>query len=555
MPATASAPASSGSAPSPLRTATEEYLALVETIALGGGPKGIERQHRHGRLTARERIDLLLDPGSPRFECGTLAAWKMYAEAGGAPSAGVVTTVGVVGGRLCMVIANDATVKAGAFFPMTCKKIIRAQEIAHRARLSLIYLVDSAGVYLPMQEDVFPDTDDFGRIFRNNAVISAAGIVQIAAIMGNCVAGGGYLPVLCDKLLMTDGSGLYLAGPALVKAAIGQNVTSEELGGAAMHAEISGTIDYREADDPSCIRRLRELMFQAMSMPPVPSAPYESAEPTRPGGDVYEIFRSEPGRQYDMVELLECVVDGGTFHEYRAEHGRSIVCADARIGGWPCGIVANQKKLTQKKMPGGKAGPSSAMNMPGVIYDDSADKAARFIMTCNQNRVPILFVHDTTGFMVGRDSEQGGIIRAGAKMVNAMSNSIVPKIALIVGGSYGAGNYAMCGRAFDPFLTLAWPGAKCSVMGAAQAASTLLQIDLAARERKGEKVDETVRAELLAAITASYSEQQDIRYGAARGWLDRIIEPQRTREELITALRMAAQVPVTGEFRTGVIQT
>lgn len=540
---------------SPLRRATEEYLELASRIHEGGGPKGIERQHRHGRLTARERVGLLVDAGSETFELGLLAAWNMYREHGGAPAAGVITTVGQVGGRLCMIIANDATVKAGAFFPMTCKKIIRAQEIARRARLSLLYLVDSAGVYLPLQEDVFPDTDDFGRIFRNNAVISADGTVQLAAIMGNCVAGGGYLPVLCDKLLMTEGSGLYLAGPALVKAAIGQEVSSEELGGARMHAEISGTIDYREPDDKACIARLRELMFAAMSMPTVPQPPFEASAPSRREESVFEVFRSEAGQQYDMVELLECLVDRETLHEYRAEYGRSIVCADARIGGWPCGIVANQKRLTPKKMPGGRAGPSTATNMPGVIYDDSADKAARFILTCNQNKVPIVFVHDTTGFMVGRDSEQGGIIRAGAKMVNAMSNCIVPKVALIVGGSYGAGNYAMCGRAFDPFLTLAWPGARCSVMGAAQAAGTLLQIDLAARERRGEQIDEEGRKELLAAITASYNEQQDIRYGAARGWVDRIIEPQRTREELIMALRMAAQCPIEGPLRVGVIQT
>jgi len=552
-----SQPTGASAAPSAtgLRAATEEFLALSERIREGGGVKGIERQHRHGRLTARERINLLLDPGSPQFECGLFTAWNMYREHGGAPAAGVVTTIGLVGGRQCMVIANDATVKAGAFFPMTCKKIIRAQEIAQRSRLPLLYLVDSAGVYLPLQEDVFPDTDDFGRIFRNNAVISASGLVQIAAIMGNCVAGGGYLPVLCDKLLMTEGSGLYLAGPALVKAAIGQEVTSEELGGAQMHAEISGTIDYREKDDPACLHRLRALMFQAMSAPPAPEPPYEPADSERPPSSVFEIFRSEPGQQYDMVDLLRAIVDGDTLHEYRSEHGRSIVCADARIGGWPCGIVANQKKLTQRKMPGGKAGPSAATNMPGVIYDDSAEKAARFILACNQNRVPIIFVHDTTGFMVGRDSEQGGIIRAGAKMVNAMSNSIVPKIALIVGGSYGAGNYAMCGRAFDPLLTLAWPGSKCSVMGAAQAASTLLQIDLAARERKGEQVDETMRKELLEAITRSYSEQQDVRYGAARGWLDRIIEPASTREELILALQSAAGFPIVGELRTGVFQT
>ena len=557
MTATASSKASStSSAPTALQAATAEYIEQARVIRAGGGPKGAERQHRHGRLTARERIDLLVDSNTPLFECGLFAAWNMYTEHGGAPSAGVVTTIGTVGGKTCMIIANDATVKAGAFFPMTCKKIIRAQTIAERARLPLIYLVDSAGVYLPLQEDVFPDTDDFGRIFRNNAVLSAKGITQIAAIMGNCVAGGGYLPVLCDTLLMTEGSGLYLAGPALVKAAIGQDVGNEELGGASMHAEISGTIDFKEKDDPSCIKRLRSIMHANMSVLPVGDPPFESVKPKRKADEVYRIFKSEMTQQYDMVELLECIVDDESFDEYKADYGKSLVCAYARIGGRPCGIVANQRKLTQKKMPGGKAGPSTAVNMPAVIYDDSADKAARFIMDCNQKRIPIIFVHDTTGFMVGRDSEQAGIIRSGAKMVNAMSNCIVPKIALIVGGSYGAGNYAMCGRAFDPLLSLAWPGAKCSVMGAGQAASVLLQIDLAARERRGEKIDENMRKELLAAITESYTEQQDIRYGAARLWVDRIIEPEKTREELIRSLEIASTCPIppAGEFKTGVLQ-
>ena len=538
-----------------LQGAIAQFLADAARIEQGGGPSGIERQHRHGRLTARERIERLVDPGTAFTELGLFAAWSMYREYGGAPAAGVVTGVGTVQGRQCMVIANDATVKAGAFFPMTCKKIIRAQVIAERARLPLLYLVDSAGVFLPLQEDVFPDTDDFGRIFRNNAVFSAMGIPQYAAIMGNCVAGGGYLPVLCDALLMTEGSGLYLAGPALVKAAIGQEVSSEELGGAEMHAQISGTIDFREKDDPACIERLRSLMLANRSAPTVPQPPVAPADPARPAAGVVDAFRGEPGQQYDMVELLSCVVDAGSMDEYRAEYGKSLVCAYARIGGFPVGIVANQKKLTQKKMPGGKAGPSTATNMPAVIYDDSADKAARFIMDCNQRKVPILFVHDTNGFMVGRDSEQGGIIRAGAKMVNAMANCVVPKLVLVVGGSYGAGNYAMCGRAFDPLLTLAWPNAKCSVMGAAQAAGTLLQIDLAARERKGEKVDDAMRKQLLDAITASYSEQQDIRYAASRGWVDRIIEPSRTREELLAAVRVAYQAPVDATFRTGVLQT
>ena len=541
-------------ADSPLRHATHEFVALAAKLEQGGGPSGAERQHRHGRLTARERMERLFDPGTPTLECGLMSAWNMYREYGGAPAAGVVTTIGQVDCRLCMVVANDATVKAGAFFPMTCKKIIRAQWIAERARLPLLYLVDSAGVFLPLQEDVFPDTDDFGRIFRNNAVISAQGIPQYAAIMGNCVAGGGYLPVMCDTLLMTEGSGLYLAGPALVKAAIGQEVSSEELGGASMHAAVSGTIDFKEKDDPSCIERLRRLMRANQSAPAARTPPIAPVAPERDPADVYAVHRSEPGSQYDVVELLRCIVDGGSIDEYRAEYGCSIVCAYARIGGFPCGIVANQRKLTQRTMPGGKAGPSNAGAMPAVIYDDSADKAARFILDCNQRKIPLVFMHDTTGFMVGRDSEQAGIIRSGAKLVNAMSNSVVPKIVLITGASYGAGNYAMCGRAFDPMLTLAWPGGRCAVMGAAQAAGTLLQIDLAARERKGEQVDDAMRKQLLDAITASYTEQQDIRYAASRGWVDRIIEPHRTRDELTMALRVAAQAPV-GELKVGVLQT
>ncbi len=541
--------------PATLLAAVKEYVAQAEKIRQGAGRSGIERQHRRARLTARERIDRLLDTGSSRFECGLFAAWNMYQEYGGAPAAGLVTTVGQVGGKLCMVIANDATVKAGAFFPMTCKKLIRAQTIAQRARLPVIYLVDSAGVFLPLQEDVFPDTDDFGRIFRNNAVLSAEGITQIAAIMGNCVAGGGYLPVLCDTLLMTEGSGLYLAGPALVKAAIGQETDSEELGGAEMHAQISGTIDFREPDDESCIKRLRAIVHSDLSAPPVGDPPFEPVEAKRGPDEVYEIFKSEPTEQYDVVALLECIVDDESFHEYKAEYGRSLVCAYARIGGWPCGIVANQRKLTKRRMASSRTGPAEAVNMPAVIYDDSADKASRFIMDCNQKRIPILFVHDTSGFMVGRDSEQAGIIRSGAKMVNVMSNSIVPKIVLIVGGSYGAGNYAMCGRAFDPLLTLGWPGARCSVMGAAQAASTLLQIDLAARERRGEKIDEQERKQLLKAITDSYDKQQDIRYGAARGWVDRLVEPDKTRDELIFCLQIASTFRIADEFKTGVLQT
>jgi acetyl-CoA carboxylase carboxyltransferase component len=540
---------------SAVKIATNEMLAKADEIRLGGGERGIERQHRHGRLTARERIEKLVDKGSRQFECGLFIADGMYQKYGGAPSAGVVTAIAQVGGKHCMIVANDATVKAGAFFPMTCKKIIRAQTIAERARLPLLYLVDSAGVFLPLQEDVFPDTDDFGRIFRNNAVISAKGISQIAAIMGNCVAGGGYLPVLCDTLLMTEGSGLYLAGPALVKAAIGQDVDNEDLGGASMHAEVSGTIDFQEPDDESCIERVRSLVHSDMSVAPISQPPYESVDPVRKASETTEVFRAAVHEQYNMVELLSCIVDDESFNEYKSDYGRSMVCGYARIGGWSCGIVANQRCLTEKKMPGGKAGPSTSMNMPAVIYTEAADKAARFIMDCNQKRVPLIFINDTTGFMVGRDSEQAGIIRSGAKMVNAMSNSIVPKISLIVGSTYGAGHYAMCGRAFDPFLTLAWPTAKYAVMGGAAAASTLLQIDLAARKRRGEEIDETERAQLLAAITASYDEQESIFYGAARGWVDRMIDPAQTRQELTDALSIASTFVVKNDYKTGVLQT
>jgi len=538
-----------------VKFATDEMLAKADEIRLGGGERGIERQHRHGRLTARERIDKLIDKGSTQVECGLFIATDMYQEYGGAPSAGVVTTIAQVGGKHCMIIANDATVKAGAFFPMTCKKIIRAQTIAERARLPLLYLVDSAGVFLPLQEDVFPDTDDFGRIFRNNAVFSAKGISQIAAIMGNCVAGGGYLPVLCDTLLMTEGSGLYLAGPALVKAAIGQEIENEDLGGATMHAEVSGTIDFQEPDDVTCIERVRSLVHSDMSVMPIAQPPYESVAPVRKSIEITDVFRVAAHEQYDMTELLSCVVDDESFNEYKSDYGRSMVCGYARIGGWPCGIVANQRCLTEKKMPGGKAGPSTAINMPAVIYTEAADKSARFIMDCNQKHIPLIFVNGTTGFMVGRDSEQAGIIRSGAKMVNAMSNSIVPKISLIVGSTYGAGHYAMCGRAFDPFLTLAWPTAKYAVMGGAAAASTLLQIDLAARKRRGEEIDEIERAQLLAAITASYDEQESIFYGAARGWIDRMIDPKETRIELVEALSIASTFVIESEYKTGILQT
>jgi acetyl-CoA carboxylase carboxyltransferase component len=585
-------------------------LALIEERQLmqGGGKAAIARQHDKGRLTARERVALLVDPHPDRpsdasrtlppatfQELGLWAAWGMYKEHGGAPGAGVITGIGVVQGRRCMIIANDATVKAGAFFPMTCKKIIRAQQVAMMARLPLLYLVDSAGVFLPLQEDVFPDTDDFGRIFRNNAVISAMGIPQIAAIMGFCVAGGGYLPVLCDTLIMTEGSGLYLAGPALVKAAIGQEVTDEELGGASMHAAISGTIDFKEKTDQDAIARVRSLVAKYRAQQPYPSPregpgvgsihrPHPPSVPsTGPRPDPYSIFTDKPGAQYDMRELVACLIDNKPnepsalaeadraasprsrvglvdFDEYKPDYGQSIICGYAAIGGHPVGIVANQKRTTSTTTPGGKSGPAKRVNMPGVIYDDSADKAARFIMDCNQRKIPIVFLHDTSGFMVGRDSEQGGIIRAGAKMVNAMANCVVPKIVVILGSSYGAGNYAMCGRAFDQFLALAWPNSKCAVMGANQATGVLATIEEASRKRKGETIDEETHRQILAAVHAGYTEQADIRHAAARGWVDRIITPESTRDELIAALNACNNPGLGGwdysrDFKTGVLQT
>ncbi len=533
-----------------LRESTESYIEIANTIRMGGGQRTIDRQHSKNRLTARERVNLLIDRprrGNGSFvELGLFTAWNMYKKFGGAPAAGVITGIGPVSGKMCMIIANDATVKAGAFFPMTCKKIIRAQQIAMQAEIPLIYLVDSAGVFLPLQEDVFPDTDDFGRVFRNNAVASAMGIVQISAIMGNCVAGGGYLPVLCDTLLMTEGSGLYLAGPALVQAAIGQIVDHETLGGAKMHAAISGTIDYREETDEDCIRRIRSIMESVEKVDSPEDPPFRAVDPENNQDDVYKIFKQSPAEQYDMLELLKCFCDAGTLNEYKAEFGPSMVCTYARIGGYPCGIIANQRKLTHSQNKG--------VQMPAVIYTEAADKAARFIMDCNQKHLPTIYVNDTTGFMVGRDSEHDGIIRSGAKMLNAMANSIVPKIALIVGNSYGAGNYVMCGRAYDPFLTYGWPGSKCAVMGANQAAGVLAQIQIAAMERRGEHIDKVEREQVLAAVRDSYAEQADIRYGAAHGWVDRIIEPGNTRDEMIEALRAAKQCPINENFKTGVLQ-
>ena len=523
-----------------------------EKIRQGGGPKAIESQHKKNRLTARERVNALIDPGTHFFELGIYAAHEMYEEWGGAPSAGTVTGLARVSGRLFMVIANDATVKAGAFFPMTAKKVIRAQNIAIENRIPTIYLVDSAGVFLPLQEDVFPDTDDFGRVFRNNAVMSAMGIPQITAIMGMCVAGGAYLPVMCDHILMTDGSGLFLAGPALVQAAIGQKVSAEELGGAKMHAEISGTVDFREPDDESCLERIRALVDK-MGHPPTARFDHKQSEdPLFPADELYGIFSSDPARQYDMHEVIARIADGGKFEEYRAEYGKTVLCGYARIGGWAVGIVANNKMHVPTI---DAATGERRIEFGGVIYTESAEKAARFIMDCNQNLVPLIFLHDVNGFMVGKEAEWSGIIRAGAKMVNAVSNSVVPKITVICGGSFGAGHYAMCGKAYDPRFIFAWPTARFAVMSGDSAASTLVEIKIKQLEREGKKLSEADKKELRESIRATYEHQTDPRYAAARLWVDAIIDPAQTREALIWALAAASLNPDVAEFRTGVLQT
>src|ERR1700716_80716 len=522
-----------------------------EKIREGGGAKAIESQHAKSRLTARERIHLLADAGS-FFELGLYAAHKLYEAGGGPPAAGVVTGLARIESRMVMLIVNDATVKAGAFFPMTTKKVIRAQNVAIENRIPTIYLVDSAGVFLPLQEDVFPDTDDFGRVFRNNAVMSAMGIPQIAAIMGMCVAGGGYLPVMCDNVLMTDGSGLFLAGPALVQAAIGQKISAEELGGAKMHAEISGTGDFREPDDESCLRRIRALVDK-MGHPLAARFDYkESEQPAYPPEEIYGIFSSDPARQYDMREVIARVVDGSKFEEYRAEYGKTLVCGYARIGGWAVGIVANNKKHVSTIDP---ATGEKRIEFGGVIYTESAEKAARFIMDCNQNLVPLIFLHDINGFMVGKEAEWSGIIRAGAKMVNAVSNSVVPKMAVICGGSFGAGHYAMCGKAYDPRFIFAWPTARYAVMSGESAAATLVEIKIKQLEREGKKLSDKDRKELHESVRATYEHQTDPRYAAARLWVDAIIDPAHTRDALVWALEAAALNPEIREFKTGVLQT
>ncbi len=524
-------------------------------VRAGGGPKARQRQHEKGRLTARERIARLVDEGTPFDELMTFAGWEMYEEVGGCPSGGTVTGIGRIAGRPWMIIANDATVKAGAFFPITAKKVIRAQTIALENHLPVVYLVDSAGVYLPMQDEIFPDQDDFGRVFYLNARMSARGIPQIAAIMGNCVAGGAYLPVMCDTLIMTEGSGLYLAGPALVRAAIGQVVDSEELGGADMHASIAGTVDYKEPSDEAALERIRALAGMYAAGEVAPWA--KRRQPVRPAPerDLTELVSLDGSKPYDVRELITALVDGGEFHEFKAAYGETVVCGFARLGGYPVGLVANQRTVIKKKLKaGGEPGLRTRIEVGGVIYGDAADKAARFILDANQAGVPLIFLSDVTGFMVGRDSEQEGIIRRGAKMVNAVSNSVVPKITVITGGSFGAGNYAMNGKAYGPRFIFAWPSAKYAVMSGNAAAKTLLDIQLAALKRSGHEPDDEELARLFAEIKAKYDAELDPRYAAARLWVDEIIPPQETRDHLIRALEACAQNPQQDELRVGVFQ-
>lgn len=536
----------------------QQVAARAATIKEGGGKAAMDRLIKRGKLPARERIARLLDPGTWHQEIGLFAADGMYADEGGAVSAGVIVVVGQVSGRTCVILANDATVKAGAWFPMTCKKNMRAQEIAMENHLPLIYLVDSAGVYLPLQDEIFPDKEHFGRMFRNNAVISAMGIPQIAAIMGPCVAGGAYLPIMSDEALIVKGTGsVFLAGPALVEAAIGERTDTESLGGAVVHCEISGVTDYEMENDEECLATIRSLVSKlgdkAHVKYPGPQAPtliFDRTEPRPPKFPQEEIARILPSdrtKPYNTHELLARIVDAGEFDEYKAGYGKTIVCGYARVDGWSVGIVANQRAVSRTK--------NGEMQVGGVIYSDSADKAARFILNCNQKLIPLIFFQDVTGFMVGTRSEHGGIIKDGAKMVNAVANSVVPKITFITGNSYGAGNYAMCGKAYDPRFIFAYPTAQIAVMGGAQASKTLLSIKLAALEKKGQTITKELQEKMLADIQGNYERQTNPYYAAARLWVDAIIDPFQTRETISYCLTAASHNPEIAPFRVGVIQT
>lgn len=519
-----------------------------EKVASGGGKARIEKQHEQGKMTARERIDYLLDKDSPRVEIGAFAGEDMYAEHGGCPSGGVVVMIGYVKGRQCIVVANDATVKAGAWFPITGKKNLRAQEIAMENRLPIIYLVDSAGVYLPMQDEIFPDKENFGRIFRNNAIMSSEGILQIAAIMGSCVAGGAYLPIMSDEAMIVDKTGtIFLAGSYLVKAAIGESIDNETLGGATTHCEISGVTDYKCKDDADCLDRIRNIMDKVGDYE---KAGFDRVKATLPKSDPKEILGLIPDardKAYDMHEIIARLVDNSEFEEYKELYGQSIICGLARIDGWAVGIVANQRKVVKSK--------KGEMQFGGVIYNDSADKAARFIMNCNQKKIPLVFLQDVTGFMVGSRSEHAGIIKDGAKLVNAMSNSVVPKFTIIVGNSFGAGNYAMCGKAYDPRLIVGWPTAQVAVMGGGSAAKTLLQIQVSTLKAKGKEITPEEEKALLDKITKRYEEQMSPYYAAARLWLDAIIHPLDTRKWISLGIEAANHAPIRKAYNVGVLQT
>lgn len=525
-----------------------DFKKQAEQIKLGGGKKSIEKHKEKGKLTARERIELLLDKNKPSLEIGLFAAYDMYAEQGGCPSAGVVSVMGYVKGRLCMIVANDATVKAGAWFPMTGKKNLRAQEIAMENQIPIIYLVDSAGAFLPMQDEIFPDKENFGRIFRNNAVMSAAGIPQIAAIMGSCVAGGAYLPIMSDEALIVEGTGsVFLAGSFLVKSAIGEDIDNETLGGATTHCEISGVTDYKMKNDTECLEKIRSLVDKFGHNT---KAGFDRVEPTKPALDekeIYGIIPEDSSKQYDMLEVIKRLVDNSEIDQYKEEYGKSIICGYARIDGWAVGIVANQRKVVKSK--------KGEMQFGGVIYSDSADKAARFIMNCNQKKIPLVFLQDVTGFMVGSRSEQGGIIKDGAKLVAAVANSVVPKFTIIVGNSYGAGNYAMCGKAYDPRLIYAWPGSKIAVMGGEQAAKVMVQIQVAQLKAKGELIDGEVEKKLFSETKAKYDRTLDPKYAASRLWTDGVIDPLDTRKVISLGIDAANHAPITKAFNVGIIQT
>jgi acetyl-CoA carboxylase carboxyltransferase component len=517
------------------------------TVKLGGGVKKIASQHKKGKLTARERIDYLIDQDSYFLEVGAFTGDGMYQEEGGCPSGGVVVGIGYVAGRECVVVANDATVKAGAWFPITAKKNLRAQEIAMENHLPIIYLVDSAGVFLPMQAEVFADKEHFGRIFRNNAHMSAQGIPQIAAIMGSCVAGGAYLPIMSDEAMIVEGTGsVFLAGPYLVKSSIGENVDAETLGGATMHCEISGVTDNKYPDDKSCLDAIRKAMGMLGAPESAGFSRNEPVVPKRQPDELFDILPTDRFKPYDMLELLECIVDNSELDEYKPDYGKTLICTYARIDGWAVGIVANQRKVV-------KSGKGE-MQMGGVIYGESADKAARFIMNCNQKKIPLVFFHDVTGFMVGSRAEQGGIIKDGAKMVNAVANSVVPKFTFIVGNSYGAGNYAMCGKAYDPRLIYAWPTAQMAVMSGAAAAKTLVQIESASLKAKGKEITPEAENEMLKEITDRYNEQLSPYYAASRLWVDGIIDPRETRQIISMGIEAANQAPITQRFNVGAIQ-